>query len=56
MGALIKIVRWFLEKTATAGLILGLSLAAGGLWLYLRDNVDFDEWRHDVIRTASTNG
>ncbi len=53
MGALIKIVRWFLEKTATAGLILGLSLAAGGLWLYLRDNVDFDEWRHDVIRTLT---
>ncbi|MBS0664011.1 MAG: hypothetical protein JSR48_12165, partial [Verrucomicrobia bacterium] len=53
MGALLKIGRWFLEKTATAGLILGLALAASGLWLYLQDNVDFDEWRHDVIRTLT---
>ena len=53
MGALLKLVRWVLEKTATAGLILGLALAAAGLWLYLRDNVDFDEWRHDVMRTLT---
>ena len=53
MAAVLKIVRWLLGKTATAGLILGLGVAASGLWLYLRDNVDFDEWRHDVIRTLT---
>ena len=53
MGALLKLSRWLLEKSATAGLILGLALAASGLWLYLQDNVDFDEWRHDVIRALT---
>jgi hypothetical protein len=53
MGVLLKFFRWFFEKTATAGLILGLTLAAGGLWLFLKDNVDFDEWRHDVMRTLT---
>ena len=53
MGGVLKIFRWLLEKTATAGLILGLALAACGLWLYLQDNVDFDEWRHDVLRTLT---
>ena len=53
MGVVIKIFRWIFEKTATAGLILGLALAAGGLWFFLKDNVDFDEWRHDVLRTLT---
>jgi len=53
MGALLKITRWFFEKTAVAGLILGLGLAACGLWMFLKDNVDFDEWRHDVLRTLT---
>jgi len=53
MGVLIKLTRWLFQKAATAGLILGLGLAACGLWLFLRDNVDFDEWRHDVIRSLT---
>ena len=53
MGVLLKFLRWLLTKTATAGLILALGLAACGLWLFLRDNVDFDEWRHDVLRTLT---
>ena len=53
MGVVIKLIRWLFEKTATAGLILGLALAAGGLWFFLKDNVDFDEWRHDVLRTLT---
>ena len=53
MGVLIKLTRWLFQKAATAGLILVLGLAASGLWLFLRDNVDFDEWRHDVIRTLT---
>lgn len=53
MGTLLNFVRWLLGKTAGAGLILAAGLAAGGLWLFLRDNVDFDEWRRDVQRTLS---
>lgn len=53
MGALLNLTRWLGQKAATAGLILGLALAACGLWLFLRDNVDFDEWRHDVLRTLT---
>ncbi|MDB6169231.1 MAG: hypothetical protein JWM88_2095 [Verrucomicrobia bacterium] len=53
MGVMIKIIRWLAEKAAAAGLILGLGLAASGVWLFLRDNVDFDEWRHDVMRTLT---
>jgi hypothetical protein len=53
MGTLLNFARWLLGKTAGAGLILAVGLAAGGLWLFLRDNVDFDEWRRDVQRTLS---
>jgi hypothetical protein len=53
MAVLLKIVRWFASKAATAGLILGLALAACGTWLFLKDNVDFDEWRQDVMRTLT---
>ncbi len=53
MGVLLKFLRWIGVKAATAGLILGLALAACGLWMYLRDNVDFDEWRHDLLRSIN---
>ena len=53
MGALLTFIRWLGQKAATAGLILVLALSAGGLWLFLRDNVDFDEWRSDVLRTLT---
>ena len=53
MGVLLKLFRWLFSKAATAGLILGLGLAACGLWLFLRDNVDFDEWRHDLLRSIN---
>src|ERR1035437_3018949 len=53
MGVLLKLFRWLFQKAATAGLILGLGLAACGLWLFLRDNVDFDEWRHDLLRSIN---
>src|ERR1035437_749545 len=53
MGVLLKLFRWLFQKAATAGLILGLGLAACGLWLFLRDNVDFDEGRHDLLRSIN---
>ncbi len=53
MGALLKLTRWLCQKAATAGLILGLAVVACGLWLFLKDNVDFDEWRQDALRTLT---
>ena len=54
MGVLLKLLRGFFSKSAKAGLILGLALTACGLWLFLRDNGDFDGGRHDLLR--SNNG
>lgn len=53
MGYLIKLVRWIFEKFAAAALIVALALAAGGLWLFLKDNIGFDQWRQDVVRTLN---
>jgi len=53
MAVFLNFARWLLGKTAGAGLILALGLAAGGLWLLLGDNLAFDAWRRDVLRTLS---
>src|SRR3954470_7530171 len=53
MGYLLKLIRWIIEKFAAAALIVALGLAACGLWLFLKDNVDFDQWRQDVTRTLN---
>lgn len=53
MGYLLKLIRWLFEKFAAAALIVALALAACGLWLFLKDNVDFDQWRQDVVRTLN---
>ncbi|MEI8089476.1 MAG: hypothetical protein WCG63_07755 [Opitutaceae bacterium] len=53
MGIFLNFGRWLLGKTAAASLILALGLGTGGLWLFLRDNVNFEDWRRDVIRTIN---
>jgi hypothetical protein len=53
MATLLNFARWLTGKTVAASLILGLGLTAGGLWLFLRDNIDFDEWRSDLLRTLT---
>jgi hypothetical protein len=32
---------------------VGLGFVACGLWVFLRDNADFDQWRQDVVRTVT---
>ena len=56
MGTLINFTRWVLGKTAGAGLILAVGLAAAGLWVYLKDNVNLLDWRREVeqIKANST--
>lgn len=53
MGMLLNFIRWLFQKFAAAALIGVLALIACGLWLYLKDNVDFDLWRQDVLRTIN---
>lgn len=53
MAVIITFIRWVFEKFAAAALIVLLGLAACGLWLFLRDNVDFDQWRQDVVRSLN---
>ena len=42
MAVLLKFARWVLAKGAMALGIIILGLSAYGLWLFMRDNVDFD--------------
>lgn len=53
MGFILTFIRWILRRFAGALLIVVLSLAAGGLWLFLKDSVDFDAWREGAVRVLS---
>lgn len=49
MPILLRIARWIVEKFAVAALIVLLGLAAYGLWLFLKDNVDVDRRRAEEV-------
>lgn len=53
MGALARFVSWCLQKLTFGLLLLGLGLAGLGLWLYVRDNVDFDLRRQELVRALT---
>src|SRR4051812_27439147 len=53
MGIIIRFLRWIFEKFAAAAAIVVLGLAACALWLFLKDNIDFDQWRADLVRTIN---
>jgi hypothetical protein len=53
LEALVRFVRWIVEKFAIAALIVALGITTCALWLFLKDNVDFDEWRQDVVRAIN---
>jgi len=53
MLSILQFLRWLFQKVAAALLMVVLSLAAFGLWIFLRDNVDFDLHRHEVMRALS---
>lgn len=50
---LYKICSWLLQKLAAAALIVGLGLAAYGLWLFLRETVDFDTRRTELVQALT---
>lgn len=53
MGALARFLSWCLQKLTFGLLLLVLGLAGFGAWLYLRDNVDFDLRRQDLVRALT---
>lgn len=53
MGVIITFIRWVCQKFAAAVLIVALGLVVCGLWLFLKDNVDFDQWRQDLVRSIN---
>lgn len=52
LTALTRFVRWLAGKLAGGALILVLGVAGFALWVYLRDTVDFDQWRQEAIRAV----
>lgn len=53
LTVLFQFIRWVFEKFAVGVLIVALGFAAFGLWLFLKDNVDFDQWRQEVVRSIN---
>lgn len=53
MVSVLKFLRWLFQKCAAALLMVVLALCAYGLWLFLRDTVDFDQYRTDLVLTLS---
>jgi hypothetical protein len=53
LAYLFNFVRWILSKIAIAVLIVVLGASAVGLWLFVRDRVDFDQWRSDAVRALT---
>ncbi len=47
--SLYRLAKWLVQKLAAGVLIVVLGLAAYGLWLFLRDNVDFDAVRRQFL-------
>jgi hypothetical protein len=53
MLSVLKFLRWLFQKVAAALLMVVLALGAYGLWIFLRDNVDFDLHRHEIVRAMN---
>jgi hypothetical protein len=53
LTVIFQFIRWVFAKFAVGVLIVGLGLVASGLWLFLKDNVDFEQWRQDAVRSIT---
>lgn len=53
LNVIFKFMRWVFEKFAVGVLIVALGFVACGLWLFLKDNVDLDQWRQEVVRSIN---
>lgn len=53
MGTIVRILSWILQKLTFGFLLMVIGILGFGLWLYLRDNVNFDRARQETLRTLS---
>lgn len=53
MVSLLKFLRWLFQKVSAVVLIGVLALAAYGIWMFLKDNVDFDLQRNEIVRALN---
>ncbi len=48
-----QFIRWVFQKFAGGVLIVGLGVVGCGLWLYLHDRIDVDQWRVEAVRNIT---
>lgn len=48
-----RFLSWLLQKLAVAVLLAGLGVTGFGLWVFLRDNLDFDLRRNELVRALT---
>lgn len=53
MGSISRIFSWVAQKLVFALLLTGLGVAGLGLWIFLRDQVDFDVRRLEIVRALT---
>jgi len=53
MGALARFFSWTLQKVTFAFVLAVLGLGALGLWIFLRDRMDFDVRRMELVRALT---
>src|SRR5882757_3230135 len=53
MGALGRFFSWLVQKLTFALVLAVLAVAGLGLWIYLRDQVDFDVRRLEIVRALT---
>ena len=53
MGALAKFVSWLLQKLTLSVALLIVGVAGFALWIFLREHVDFDLRRQELVRTLT---
>src|SRR5882757_1409721 len=53
MGALGRFFSWLVQKLTFALVLAGLGVAGLGLWIFLRDQVDFDVRRLEIVRALT---
>lgn len=53
MGALIRFLSWLLRKLTFGVVLVAAGVVGFGLWLYLRDHVDFDQRQQEVVRALT---
>jgi hypothetical protein len=53
MRSLLTLMRWLAGKAAMAVVILAFGLAAGALWLFVRDHVKLDLRHNEVVMTIT---